>query len=56
MLTCGDFSSLKLGCCDSCHEEEAMGIEALIDIEIDWEGDHVKAHVCCKIANHFEGL
>jgi hypothetical protein len=56
VLKCEDFAALNLPCCNSCHEESDMGIDALLEIEIDWEGNHVHAHVCCKIANHFEGL
>lgn len=47
---CSDFPGAP-PCCDSCHEDEAMGYE-MVELYEDWDG--VRANICCAVSRHIE--
>lgn len=47
-LTCSDFPGSP-PCCDSCHEDEAMGYE-MVELYEDWDG--LRANLCCRVYEH----
>lgn len=49
MKTCDDFPKAP-ECCDSCHEDDAMGYE-MIELHKK-DGDECEAYVCCVVSFH----
>lgn len=50
MKRCSDYPDVS--CCDSCHDDEALGYE-MCHLRIE-DGDETDAYVCCAVLRHMD--